>query len=240
MGDRPEDEGQHEADDDRGDQRRVMRHASPDEFTAIGAGLVLYATRAEDVSTERAAGRSPTSWPKRKPRIGAGLSDDDAAAAQAPGCGSGSRPVGPTALARIVARRRAAGRHRRARPRGVGAVVGPTLIGSPRISAFTSSPESVSYSSRALASVCRSSSLLGQDPARRGFALVDQAADLLVDQLGGRVGDVLALRHRMAEEHLFLVARCSAAARASRTCRTPSPWRGRGWSPAGCRWRRRW
>ena len=35
--------------------------------------------------------------------------------------------------------------------------------------------------------------------------LLDQAADLLVDGLGGRLGDVLLASHGHAEEHLFLV-----------------------------------
>src|SRR5216683_1531907 len=34
---------------------------------------------------------------------------------------------------------------------------------------------------------------------------LDDAADLLVDHLGGGVGDVLALRHRVAKEDLLLV-----------------------------------
>src|SRR5665213_426993 len=44
-----------------------------------------------------------------------------------------------------------------------------------------------------------------QDRPRGVLALLDEAADLVVDDLGGGVGDVLALRHRMAEEHLFLI-----------------------------------
>src|SRR4051794_14976488 len=44
-----------------------------------------------------------------------------------------------------------------------------------------------------------------QDLARGALALVDDAADFVVDQLGRSVGDVLALGHRMAEEDLLLV-----------------------------------
>ena len=42
---------------------------------------------------------------------------------------------------------------------------------------------------------------------RRGLvhAALDQAPDLGVDHLGGVLGDVLGARHRVAEEHLFLV-----------------------------------
>src|SRR6185312_14286964 len=47
--------------------------------------------------------------------------------------------------------------------------------------------------------------MLGQNAARLALAILDDAANLLVDDLGGRVGDVLALRHRMAEEDLLLV-----------------------------------
>src|SRR5258705_7603344 len=45
----------------------------------------------------------------------------------------------------------------------------------------------------------------GQDLAGGALALVDDAADFLVDELGRRVGDVLALRDRMTEKNLFLI-----------------------------------
>src|SRR5438270_3758737 len=45
----------------------------------------------------------------------------------------------------------------------------------------------------------------GQDLASGALALIDDAANLLVDELGRGVGDVLALGDRMAEEHLFLI-----------------------------------
>src|SRR4051812_50217476 len=44
-----------------------------------------------------------------------------------------------------------------------------------------------------------------QDLARGTLALVDDAADLVIDQLGCRIGDVLALSHRVPEENLLLV-----------------------------------
>ena len=78
-------------------------------------------------------------------------------------------------------------------------------IFSPRMTVPISSADSVSYSSSALASVMQLVEMLGQDLRARVFGLLDQAADLLVDQLRGGVRDVLALRHRVAEEHLLLV-----------------------------------
>src|SRR5260370_5677572 len=45
----------------------------------------------------------------------------------------------------------------------------------------------------------------GQNLARGALALVDDASDFLVDHLGGGVGDILALGHRVTEEDLFLV-----------------------------------
>src|ERR1700691_4168750 len=45
----------------------------------------------------------------------------------------------------------------------------------------------------------------GQNLARRLLALLDDAANLVVDHLGGGVGDVLALGDGVAEEDLFLV-----------------------------------
>ena len=47
--------------------------------------------------------------------------------------------------------------------------------------------------------------MTGQDLAGGALTLIDDAADLLIDDLGGRVGDVLALRHGVAEEDLLLV-----------------------------------
>src|SRR3546814_7095832 len=47
--------------------------------------------------------------------------------------------------------------------------------------------------------------MLGQDAARLVLALLDEMAGFLVDQRGGVIGYVLALRHRMTEEHLLLV-----------------------------------
>ena len=41
IGDRPEDESQNQSGDDGGDERRVVRHASPGKFTAIAVDLVL-------------------------------------------------------------------------------------------------------------------------------------------------------------------------------------------------------
>ena len=45
----------------------------------------------------------------------------------------------------------------------------------------------------------------GQDAPRLGETRLDQAPDLGVDLLRGRLGHVLLPRDRMAEEHLFLV-----------------------------------
>ena len=47
--------------------------------------------------------------------------------------------------------------------------------------------------------------LLGQDALGLVVAALDQALDLGVDDLGGVFGDVLGARHRVAQEHLFLV-----------------------------------
>ena len=41
IGDRPEDESQDQSGDDGSDERRVVRHASPDRFTAIAGDLAL-------------------------------------------------------------------------------------------------------------------------------------------------------------------------------------------------------
>src|SRR5499427_1854583 len=48
--------------------------------------------------------------------------------------------------------------------------------------------------------------LLGDDAPRLLLARLDQTADLGVDLLSGLVGDVRALRHRMAQKNLLLVA----------------------------------
>src|SRR5215831_12867200 len=45
----------------------------------------------------------------------------------------------------------------------------------------------------------------GQDLSRRLLAFVDDAADLLVDDLGGRLGNIFSLRDRVPEKHLLLV-----------------------------------
>src|SRR5262249_5586519 len=47
--------------------------------------------------------------------------------------------------------------------------------------------------------------MLGEDAPRAAFAFLDDAADLLVDHLGGGCGDGLALRHGAAEEDLLLI-----------------------------------
>src|SRR6185437_8939222 len=47
--------------------------------------------------------------------------------------------------------------------------------------------------------------VLRQELAGALLALLDDAANLLVDHCRRGFGDVLALRHRMAEENLFLV-----------------------------------
>ena len=46
---------------------------------------------------------------------------------------------------------------------------------------------------------------IGQHFHRQSLGLVDEAADLLIYQLGGGIGDILAARYGMAEEDLFLV-----------------------------------
>src|SRR6185437_11719366 len=54
--------------------------------------------------------------------------------------------------------------------------------------------------------------VLGQDAPRGLLAGLDQAPDLVVDQLGRLLRHVDGLRHRMAEEHLLLVAVVAHAA----------------------------
>ena len=49
--------------------------------------------------------------------------------------------------------------------------------------------------------------VLVQDAAGARLGLIDQTANLVVDEPGRRLGDVLALGHRMAEEDLLLVVR---------------------------------
>src|SRR6516165_38082 len=37
------------------------------------------------------------------------------------------------------------------------------------------------------------------------FAFIDDPADLLIDNFGGRLGNILTLGHRVSEEDLFLI-----------------------------------
>src|SRR3546814_2934177 len=60
--------------------------------------------------------------------------------------------------------------------------------------------------------VCSSDLVLGEHLARLFLRFLDDAADLLVDQLRGGAGDGLAARYRVAEKNLFLVIDVAQAA----------------------------
>ena len=77
--------------------------------------------------------------------------------------------------------------------------------GSPRMMAPISSPVRVSCSSSAWRDPVEIVPVLGEHRPGQRVALLDDAADLAVDRLRGRLGDVLRLGHRVAEEDLLLV-----------------------------------
>ena len=118
-----------------------------------------------------------------------------------PPCGSGAgpapiAPVGPVRSERMTGR-----------PRG-GATSSSLsrMIGSPRSSALISSPDSVSYSSSALASVCRSSICSVRILRAHLSASSTMRSDLLVDHFArSRPRRSCCCVDRMAEEDLFLV-----------------------------------
>ncbi len=132
-----------------------------------------------------------------------------------PGWGLGSRPVGRCTVAPAVG----------TEERGFRLVVRQCSGGSSRrgAGACTSSPDSVSYSSSALATACSPSRCLEGSrapcsrPPRRCAALPRSISLAVSSEMFLRCG------HRMAEEHFLGRCSCSAAARASRSCRIPSP-----------------
>ena len=130
----------------------------------------------------------------RKRPLGAGVFLEFAA--QAWGCGSS-----PPSLSR--------GRPRPAAGTGEGRTGGGVSPvsrtgGLPLRRSRISSPVSVSYSSRPLARTSRSSRFSVR-MRRASIAALDEAADLGVDLLRRRLGDVLLPSDRHAEEDLFLV-----------------------------------
>src|SRR6185312_5555903 len=162
----------------------------------------LYATKSGRCKSGIARGRDTQPCPCAKRESPATVRGfrDQRAEGSGPRLGFRFEAAGRAALAGIVARRRATGRHRRARPRrrgfaaadpdGIAAQERPHLFARQRLVLEEGVGDRVQIVE-----------VLGQDPTGRGLALVDQAADLVIDQLGRRVGDVLALRHRVAEEN---------------------------------------
>jgi len=158
-------------------------------------------------------------------------------APQAPGCGSGSRPPGGRPL---LGSSRAGvplvGTDERAR--GGEASPPPTLIASPRNNALTSSPESVSYSSSALAIVWRSSRC----------SVRIRRADPSPSSIRRRISSSISLavasetflrwvtewpRKTSSSLSLYLIGPSFSDMPIPSPCGAPST------SPAGCRWRRR-
>ena len=117
---------------------------------------------------------------------------------QACGCGS----IGPSGCGRL-----------RPEP-AVGTVVLRGVVGSiidsrfgrlPMIKSLISSPLKVSNSSSPLGERFKVGALVGEDLLRLVVTGLDQPPDLGVDLLHGGLGNILLARHRIAEEHFFLV-----------------------------------
>src|SRR5690606_30368484 len=114
-------------------------------------------------------------------------------------------PARPFPIARLVLRRPAAAWHRRTRRalRRRLAITGPDRLTTDQRPDLLGGQRLVFE--QALGHDMKLVEVLGQDLARCRLAFLDQPADLLVDDAGGDLGDVLALGHRVPEEGLFLV-----------------------------------